>query len=175
LWETRWGFFFWSSTFTCPLIKPDPPSHNPHMWAKVNQHLHSYLASGSPKAPYVGFYECLQHPFPYPYHRHEILNDVEGLFVKCQHIKVDHVFDLTWEMVVMRVINWSEGAVLELNVIVKIRKYRGLYEGHHFISMAMKMHTTFGCDMDCFIKECAHFFHDKRSKDYLSLSFQVMF
>lgn len=65
--------YFLSSTFTCPLIKPDPPSHNPHMWA---------------------FYACLPHPFPYPYHRHEMLNNVEGLFVKCHHIKVDHVFGL---------------------------------------------------------------------------------
>jgi hypothetical protein len=49
---------------------------------------------------------------------------------------------------------------MELDAIVKIRKYKGLHEGHHFISMAMEVHGAFGRDMDRFIKECAYLFHD---------------
>jgi hypothetical protein len=30
-------------------------------------------------------------------------------------------------------------------------------------------------DMDCFIKECARLFHNRRSKRYLSLSFCIQF
>jgi hypothetical protein len=35
------------------------------------------------------------------------------------------------------------------NAIVKICKYKGLHERHHFISMAMGVHVTLGHDMDC--------------------------
>ncbi len=44
---------------------------------------------------------------------------------------------------------------MELNTIVKIHKYKGLHEGHHFIPMAMELHNAFERDMDHFIKECA--------------------
>jgi len=50
---------------------------------------------------------------------------------------------------------------VELSAIIKIHKYKGLHEGHHFILMAMEMHNTHGWDMDHFIKECACFFHDR--------------
>jgi hypothetical protein len=53
------------------------------------------------------------------------------------------------------------GAVVKLNIIVNIRKYKGLHKGHHFIPMAMEVHNTCKCDMDRFIKECAHLFHKK--------------
>jgi hypothetical protein len=64
---------------------------------------------------------------------------------------------------------------MELNAIIKICKYRGLHEGHHFILMAIEVHGTPGHDMDYFIKECARLFHDKQSKGYLSLSFCIQF
>jgi len=41
--------------------------------------------------------------------------------------------------------------------------------------MAMEVHGTSGHDMDHFIKECAHLFHDKQSKRHLSLSFCIQF
>jgi hypothetical protein len=41
--------------------------------------------------------------------------------------------------------------------------------------MAMEVHNTLRHDMDCFIKECAHLFHDRQSKGHLSLSFYIQF
>ncbi len=73
------------------------------------------------------------------------------------------------------VISRSANAIAKLNVIAKIYKYRGHHEGHHFIPMAMEVHGTLGRDMDCFIKECACFFHNKRSRGHLSLSFYIQF
>jgi hypothetical protein len=59
------------------------------------------------------------------------------------------------------VINRPIGATMELIIIVKIRKYRGLHKGHHFILMALKVHNAPQHHMDRFIKECGHFFHDR--------------
>jgi hypothetical protein len=67
------------------------------------------------------------------------------------------VIDPMWKTVVSSVINRPRGAIVELNAIVKIRKYKGLHEGHHFILMAMEVHNTPRHDMDHFIKECALF------------------
>jgi hypothetical protein len=64
---------------------------------------------------------------------------------------------------------------MELNTIAKIHNYKGLREGHHFIPMAMEVHGAPGRDMDCFIRECARLFHDKRLGDHLSLSFCIQF
>jgi hypothetical protein len=47
---------------------------------------------------------------------------------------------------------------MELNTITKIYKYRRLHKRHkrhHFILMAMEVHSAFEHDMDRFIKECA--------------------
>jgi hypothetical protein len=66
-----------------------------------------------------------------------------------------------WKTMTMNVINRPVGVTTKLNAIVKIRKYRGLHEKHHFISMAMEVHNALGRDMDHFIKECVHFFHDR--------------
>jgi hypothetical protein len=41
--------------------------------------------------------------------------------------------------------------------------------------MAMEVHNAHGHNMDHFIKECVHFFHDKWSKSHLSLSFCIQF
>jgi len=86
-------------------------------------------------------------------------------------IREDQVFvvnvvvtDPTWEMVAMSVISWLVGVIVEFNVIVKIRKYKGLHEGHHFILMAMEVHGAPGCDMDCFIMDYVYLFHNRRRK-----------
>jgi hypothetical protein len=84
------------------------------------------------------------------------------------------VTDPMWEMMASNVIS-STSAVVELNAIVKIHKYKGFHEGHHFIPMVMEVHGTPKCDMDHFIKECACFFHDRRSRGYLSLFFAFNF
>jgi hypothetical protein len=47
---------------------------------------------------------------------------------------------------------------MEFNAIVKIRKYRRLCEGRHFVWMAMKVHDAPRHDMDRLIRECVHFF-----------------
>ncbi len=73
------------------------------------------------------------------------------------------------------VISRPVGTVVELSTIAKIRKCRGLHEGHHFIPMAMEVHDTPERDMNCFIKECAHLFHDKQSCSHLSLYFYIQF
>jgi hypothetical protein len=71
------------------------------------------------------------------------------------------VTDLTQKMVVTNVINWPKGVAMEFNAIAKIHKYRGPHEGHQFILMAMEVFNTHGHDMDHFIKECVHIFHDR--------------
>jgi hypothetical protein len=67
------------------------------------------------------------------------------------------------------------GAITKLSTIAKIRKYRGLCEGHHFILMTMEVHSAPQCDMDRFIKKCARLFHDRQSGGHLSLFFCIQF
>jgi hypothetical protein len=81
------------------------------------------------------------------------------------------VINSTWETVVTSVICRPIGATAKFSVIVNIRKYRRLHEGHHFISTAMEVHNALGRDMDRFIKECASLFHNRWSGGHLSLSF----
>jgi hypothetical protein len=82
----------------------------------------------------------------------------------------------TRETVVSNVINQlTTYVVVELSAITKIRTYRRLREGHHFISMAMEVHVALGHDMDHFIRECACIFHDKQFGSHLSLSFCIQF
>ncbi len=71
------------------------------------------------------------------------------------------VTNLMREMVASNVITRSTSAIVKLNAIAKIRKYRGLHEGHHFIIMTMEVHNAPGHDMDHFIRECAHLFHNR--------------
>jgi hypothetical protein len=85
------------------------------------------------------------------------------------------VNDPTRETMVLNIITRLVGVVAELNAIAKIRKYKGLQEGHHFIPMAMEVHGAPKCDMDCFIRECVCLFHDRQSGSHLSLSFAFNF
>jgi hypothetical protein len=71
------------------------------------------------------------------------------------------VIDPTQQMMATSVISQPTSAVMELNTIAKIRKYRGFHEGHHFIPMAMDVHDAPKHDMDHFIKECALLFHNR--------------
>jgi len=64
---------------------------------------------------------------------------------------------------------------VELSAIIKIHKYKGLHEGHHFILMAMEMHNTHGWDMDHFIKECACFFHDMIRRSFILVLLHSIF
>ncbi len=72
------------------------------------------------------------------------------------------VTHLTWETMGTSVISQLLGAITKLNAIVKICKYKVFHEGDHFISMAMEVDNTLGHDMNHFIKECAHLFHDRQ-------------
>jgi len=83
------------------------------------------------------------------------------------------VIDLTQRTMATNVISRLAGVTAELNAIAKIHKYKRLHEGHHFIPMAMEVHDAFGCDMNRFIRECAHLFHDRQLKGHLSLSFRI--
>jgi hypothetical protein len=65
------------------------------------------------------------------------------------------------ETMVLNVITWPIDVIAKLNAIAKIRKYRGHHEGHHFIPMAMEVHGALERDMNCFIWECAHLFHNR--------------
>jgi hypothetical protein len=83
-------------------------------------------------------------------------------------IREDHVFianvvvtDPMWETMASNVISQPTDVIVDLSAIVKIRKYRGLHEGHHFIIMAMEVHGTPWHNMDHFIKECARLFHSR--------------
>ncbi len=55
------------------------------------------------------------------------------------------------------VISQLTNVVAKFCAIVKICKYKGLHEGHHFILIAMDMHDAPGRDMDHFITECGRF------------------
>jgi hypothetical protein len=78
-------------------------------------------------------------------------------------------------MVAMNVISQLIGVIVKLSTIFKIHKYKGIHDMHHFIPMAMEVHGTFNHDMDRFIKECAHLFHDRRLGGHLSWSFYTHF
>ncbi len=82
------------------------------------------------------------------------------------------VIDPTQETMTLNVISRLVSVMVKLKTIAKIR---GLHEGHHFIPMAMKVHGTPKHDMDRFIKECAHLFHNRQLKDHLFLSFCIQF
>jgi hypothetical protein len=75
----------------------------------------------------------------------------------------------------LNVINRPTGAIAKFNTIAKIHKYRRLHEEHHFISMTMEAHDAPVHDMDHFITEGVHLFHDRRSRDHLSLSLSFNF
>ncbi len=64
------------------------------------------------------------------------------------------VIGLTQETMASNVISQLASATVKLSTIVKICKYKGLHEGHHFILVVMEVHGTPKCDMDHFIKEC---------------------
>ncbi len=85
------------------------------------------------------------------------------------------ITNLKWEIVVSSVISRLAGVTVEHNDIVKIRKYRESYEGHHFILMAMEVHDAPKRDKDHFIRECARLFHNRQSRGHLSLSFCIQF
>jgi len=83
--------------------------------------------------------------------------------------------NLTWEIVALNLITQPTNAAAKFNTIAKICKYKGLHEGHHFILIAMEVHGALECDMDRFIREWAHLFHDKQSGGNLSLSLCIQF
>jgi hypothetical protein len=85
------------------------------------------------------------------------------------------VNDSIWETMVLNVITRLTDVTTKLNAITKTHKYRKLQKGHHFIHMAMEVHGAPRCDMDHFIRECARLFHDKQSRDHLSLFFFTQF
>ncbi len=59
--------------------------------------------------------------------------------------------------------------------LLKFASIKGFRRAPTFIPMAMEVHDTLGHDMDCFIKECVHLFHDRRSGGDLSLSFYIQY
>jgi hypothetical protein len=71
------------------------------------------------------------------------------------------VIDSMWETMALSVIIWPIGAIVKLNAVIKIHKYRRLHEGHHFVPMAMEVHDTLERVMDCFIREYARLFHNR--------------
>jgi hypothetical protein len=57
------------------------------------------------------------------------------------------VINLMPKTMIANVICQSIGAMVTLNAIVKICKYIGFHERHHFIPMTMEVHDTSGHDM----------------------------
>jgi hypothetical protein len=51
------------------------------------------------------------------------------------------VINPTQETMASSVITWLASVIAKLSAIAKIRKYRELHEGHHFIPMAMEVHV----------------------------------
>lgn len=85
------------------------------------------------------------------------------------------VTNSTWKMVVSSVISWPTNAVVELNAIAKICKYKRFHEGYYFILMAMEVHDTFEHDIGPFIRECVFFFHHRWSKRWFVFFFYIQF
>jgi hypothetical protein len=85
------------------------------------------------------------------------------------------VIDSTQETLASSVISPPVGAIVEFSTIAKIHKYRRLQKGLHFIPMAMEVHGAPEHDMDCFIREFVHLFHNRQSKGHLYLSFCIQF
>ncbi len=85
------------------------------------------------------------------------------------------VINLMRKIVASNVINQPTNAVVNLNIITKIHKYRGFHDEHHFIMMAVEVHGALGWDMDHFIREYAHLFQDRCLGNHLSLSFCIHF
>jgi hypothetical protein len=77
--------------------------------------------------------------------------------------------------VVTNVISRPSSVVAKLSANIKFHKYKRLHEGHHFTPMAMEVHNAFGHDMNFFIREYAHIFHDRRLGSHLSLPFCIPF
>ncbi len=75
----------------------------------------------------------------------------------------------------LNVISQLTNAATKLSAIIKIYKYKGFHEGHHFIIMAMEVQGALECVMDCFIKESVCLFHNGRLGGHLSLSFCIQF
>ncbi len=50
------------------------------------------------------------------------------------------VIDLIQKIMILNVISRPTSVVVEFSAIIKIRKYRRLHKGHHFISMTMEVH-----------------------------------
>jgi hypothetical protein len=71
------------------------------------------------------------------------------------------VIDSMWEMMALSAITRPIGAIVKVNAIAKIHKYRGLHERHHFVLMTMEVHDTPEHVMDHFIKEYARLFHNR--------------
>jgi hypothetical protein len=59
---------------------------------------------------------------------------------------------------VMSVISQLINVVVKLSTIGKICKYKKFHERYHFILVTVEVHNTLQHDMDCFIRECVHFF-----------------
>jgi hypothetical protein len=81
------------------------------------------------------------------------------------------VIDPTWETMASNIISQSTGAITKLSAFVKICKYKGFHERHHFILMAMELHGTPKHDMNCLCPP----FHHKQSRGHLFLSFYIQF
>jgi hypothetical protein len=77
--------------------------------------------------------------------------------------------------VASNVITQLVNVATKFNTIVKIHKYKGLHERHHFIPIAMEVHDAPKRDMDYFIMECACLFYNRQLGGHLSLFFYIQF
>jgi hypothetical protein len=96
---------------------------------------------------------------------------------KDQVLVVDVVvaIDPTQDTMASSLISQPACAIAKLSTIINIHKYKRFHERYHFISMAMEVHNTPRCDLDRFMRECAHFFDNKWSKSHLCLFFCIQF
>jgi len=86
------------------------------------------------------------------------LHDPKGLGLHC---RCGGYIDPTQDTMASNLISQPACAIAKLSTIIKIHKYKRFHERYHFISMAMEVHDTSRCDLDRFIRECAHLFHNK--------------
>jgi hypothetical protein len=154
MWMLTWVGNIWHTFSSLPIWK----STNSNTWyhSKCHVYLHSKEWAYTERT--------VVHLYAMNFIRNRSLHDRRG------HVFVANVvvIDPMQEKVPSSVISWPTNAAVKLRAITKICKYRGLHEGHHFILMAMEVHSALRRDTDCFIRECAHLFHDRQSRCHLS-------
>jgi len=162
MWVWTWVGCIWHALSSLPIWR----LADNHSWCHLKRHVCPYSRKWA---------HCMERMVVHLYVKSFIiswsLHDQRGLSFRCWC----GVGDPMQKTMPSNVISWPTCVVVELSTIAKFCKYKGFHVGHYFIPMAMEVYSAFMHDMDCFIKECACFFHNRWLGGHLSLSFRIQF